>query len=530
MKNYRGAFITALAMNLLLAAGLATLWLRSRGGFGKSAAGAVNEVAASGEKPETSSLSSTASVNPGAGPAEPRLVPVRLTPQRMQSIGVKTGLVELKTVFNQIRAVGNVEVDETRLAYVQVRFPGWIRKVFANSTYQYVRKGQPLFTIYSPDVVTTEREYLMARKNRDLLAQSSVPGVGPGATSLLEAAAERLKQWEVPAREIAELAATGKVHDELEIDSPVSGYVTERNALPNQYVQPETRLYTVADLSTVWVYAEVFQSDLGSLKVGDSATVTVDAYPGRTFAGRVSYILPQVDKATRTVRVRLVLPNPGIKLAPGMFVNVQLKMPLGRQLVVPASSLFQSGTRQIAFVDRGDGNLEPREISVGPRAGDEVVVLTGLVAGERIVTSANFLIDSESELQAALGSFVPPPPGAGAAASMNSPGNVPQTSVELTTDPSPPRRGVNTFRVRLVRGGSPVTGAEVSVTFFMPAMPAMGMAAMRTVATLSDKGGGNYEGRGELPSGGTWQVTISARRNGQVIASKELTVIAEGGM
>jgi Cu(I)/Ag(I) efflux system membrane fusion protein/cobalt-zinc-cadmium efflux system membrane fusion protein len=325
------------------------------------------------------------------------------------------------------------------------------------------------------------------------------------------------------------LESTGKVRRELESDSPVSGYITERNALPNMYVQPETRLYTVADLSAVWVYAEVFQTDMGRIKIGDPATVTADAYPDRTFGGRVNFLWPQVDMTTRTQRVRLVFSNPGMKLTPGMFVNVRLQIPLGRQLAIPASGVLQSGARQIAFVDHGDGYLEPREVRLGPRVGDEFVVQKGLKAGERIVTSANFLVNSESQLQAALGSFAPPPPGAGAAAAMNAPST--RASVEFSTAPSPPRKGDNTFRVKLTESnGSPIAGAQVTVTFFMPAMPAMGMAAMRTVSNLNDKGGGMYEGSGQLGSGGTWQVGIVAQRNGQTLVSKQLTVNAEGGM
>src|SRR5436309_8232278 len=337
-------------------------------------------------------------------PHETSLVPVQLSPERMQSIGVRMGRVERKMVGDEIRATGNVAIDETKLAYVQVRYSGYIQKVFADATYQYLRKGQPLFTIYSPDLAATEREYLVAKQNQQRVAGSTVPGVAESAASLLDAAAERLKQWGVPPREIARLESSGQVQQELQVDSPVSGYITERNALPNLTVQPETRLYSVADLSTVWIFAEVFQNDLGRIKVGDRASLTVDTYPGRNFEGRVNFIYPQVDMTTRTVRVRLVFPNPGLKLTPGMFVNVRLEIPLGRQLVIPASGVFHSGTRAIAFVDHGGGYLEPREIGLGPRAGDEFVVLEGLHAGEQIVTSANFLIDSESQLQAALGS------------------------------------------------------------------------------------------------------------------------------
>jgi len=200
---------------------------------------------------------------------------------------------------------------------------------------------------------------------------------------------------------------------------------------------------------------------------------------------------------------------------------------MGNQLVIPASGVLQSGTRAIAFVERTDGYIEPREVQLGSRVGDDLIVLKGLKAGEQIVISANFLIDSESQLQAALGSFVPPPPGAGAASASNAP----QGNVELISDPATPRKGSNVFRVKLTdASGAPISGAEVSVTFFMPAMPAMGMAAMRTPVTLSDKGNGLYEGSGQLESGGTWQVTILAKKNGQLIATKQLSVNATGGM
>jgi Cu(I)/Ag(I) efflux system membrane fusion protein/cobalt-zinc-cadmium efflux system membrane fusion protein len=452
---------------------------------------------------------------------------VQLSPEKLQSIGVKTGEVGHKIVADEIRATGNVALDETRLAYVQTRFSGYIQKVFADATYQYVRKGQPLFTIYSPDLVATEREYLVAKQNQQQVAQSAVSGVAASAASLLDASVERLKQWSVPAREIERLESTGQVQQEVEVYSPVSGFITERNALPNVAVQPEMRLYTIADLSTVWVQAQVFQNDLGRIKVGDFATLSVDTFPGHTFSGRVNFIYPQLDTETRTAKVRIVFSNPGLQLKPGMFVNVALKVPLGRQLVIPATAILQSGTRQIAFVDRGDGYLEPREVQLGARAGDDFIVLKGLKEGEKIITSANFLIDSESQLQAALGSFVPPPPGAGAASAMNAS----QANVELTSDPSPPHKGSNIFRVKVTdTKGAPISGAEVSLTFFMAAMPEMGMAAMRTPVTLSEKGAGIYEGSGQLGSGGTWQVTILARKDGQTIASKQVSVNATGGM
>jgi RND family efflux transporter MFP subunit len=518
MKTYQRAFILALVGNIVLIGSLAALWWHYRtphAGTNEPSMQA-NAVGASANPPEAASASK-----------QIPLAPVQLSPQKLQSIGVRIGEVQRKVVTDEIRATGNVAMDETRLAYVQTRFSGYIHEVFADATYQYVRKGQPLFTIYSPDLVATEREYLVAKQNQQQVANSTVPGVAPSATSLLDAAAERLRQWGVSQREIERLESTGRVQQELEVDSPVSGYITERNALPNLTVQPETRLYTVADLSTVWVLAQFFQNDLARIKVGDAAALTVDTFPGRAFSGRVNFIYPQLDMETRTAKVRIVFPNPHLELKPGMFVNVSLKVAMGKQLVVPASAALQSGTRQIVFVDRGDGYLEPREVQLDGRAGDDFVVLKGLKEGEKVVTSANFLIDSESQLQAALGSFVPPPPGAGAASTMNAP----KAIAELTSDPSPPHKGSNVFRVKLSdSSGAPISGAEVSVTFFMPAMPAMGMAAMRIPVTLSEKGAGMYEGSGQLEGGGTWQVTIVARKDGQTIATKQLSVNATGGM
>jgi RND family efflux transporter MFP subunit len=526
---------TSLVWMAVLAA-LAGIWVyRSHSknqphGMNMTMSGDVQPVAAG----PTSDTAAPASSMPGMSMPESKdaaLVPVQLTPERMQSIGVKTGTVEYKQLSDAIRATGTVDIDERLLSYVQVRFPGYIRKVFANATYQYVRKGDPLFTVYSPDLVATQQEYLLAQQNQKMLQSSTVDGVATGANTLSSAAEQRLAQWDVPESEIAKLKETGKPITDLTVYSPVSGYITERNALPNLYVEPSTRLYAVADLSRVWVNAQIFQDDIGRLKPGDSVAITVDSYPGRTFGGQIEEILPQVDMATRTVRVRLAIANPGLKLKPGMFVNVDVKSNLGRQLVVPASAVFQSGTRQIVFLNHGDGNLEPKEISVGPRVGDDFVVLKGLEAHQSIVTSASFLIDSESQLQAAAGSFVPPPPGAGA---NSAPANTPsaaQVNVDFTTDPNPPNRGNNIFRVRLTGpGNTPVLGASVTVSFYMAAMPAMGMAAMNTSATLTDKGNGLYEGSGSLGSGGTWQVTVSAQKNGQTIATKQLRVNATGGM
>lgn len=542
-RRYRRAFLITLGIALVLALGMGMLWWHWRPAALPPPRPAGAATAApwprTGMTPPAPPVAAgPAPLAGAAGSAAPPdtevpRAPIQLSPQRLQSIGVQIGTVALEPVSDELRLYGNVQADERRLAYVQTRFAGWLRKVHANATGTLVRKGQPLFTIYSPELVATEQEYLLAKKHQALLHTSPVDGVAAGADSLLAAARQRLLQWEVPRRQIAQLDASGKVITDLTIDSPVSGYITEKNALPNLYVQPETRLYAVADLSLVWVYAQLFQHDAGRVVPGAAAEVTVDAYPGKVFHARVDTLLPQVDQATRTLAVRLVLPNPGLLLRPGMYVNVTLELALGRQLVMPAAAALHSGTTTEAFVYSGDGNIEPRQVELGPRVGDAVVVLKGLRAGERIVTSANFLVDSEAQLQAAAGAFVPPPPGAGAAVAMNAPPRAMATA-ELTTEPSPPRKGANLVRLKLTgQDGKPIAGAEVTVTFFMAAMPAMGMAAMKTVVATREKaeqGGGVYEGKGELASGGTWQVNVMARQHGQVIARRQLSLDATGGM
>ncbi len=531
-RNYRNAFLAVLVACILLAGGLG--WELIRTGRPAPEQELPNPIVAQGP---------AAPANPPAphSDAEPELSPIQIAPERLQQIGVTTAVAQFKDVQDQLQAPGNVAVDEERLAYVQTRFPGWIKNVFANATWQYVRKGQRLFTIYSPELVSTEQEYLLAKQNQRAFSSTAQPGRMSGMPAkfgstaaqesgwLVQSAEERLRQFDVPPAEIEALVESGHVQREIAVVSPASGYITERNALPNAYVQPDTKLYTIADLSTVWVYANVFQGDVGRLRPGDLAEVTVDSYPGRSFHGSIDQILPDVDVTTRTARARLVFRNPGLVLKPGMYVNVKIDINLGRQLVIPATGVLQAGTRQIAFIDRGQGSLEPHVIQTGPQIDDSVVVLKGLRAGDRIVSSANFLVDSEAQLQSVLGSFSPLPQstattGSGAPQS-------PPTQIDFSTEPSPPRKGANTVRLRLTAADDkPVLGAHVTVTFSMPAMPQMGMGAMRAAVTLADQGQGIYSGTLQLGSGGTWQVVVMATKNGQAIAAEQLSVNATGGM
>jgi Cu(I)/Ag(I) efflux system membrane fusion protein/cobalt-zinc-cadmium efflux system membrane fusion protein len=446
-------------------------------------------------------------------------------------IGLKFATVVRKDVSDRLEATGSVESDERLQGYVQTRFAGWIEQVFANSTYQYVHRGQPLFTIYSPDLVSTENEYLLALDARKRVNDSTVADVTTDASSLVDSAAERLKLWGVSPREIARLERDRTARRAVEIDSPMSGYIVERNAVPNMYVQPDTRLFTITDLSKVWIYAAVFQDEIGKVRPGDPATVTLDAYPGRSFDGRVDFIQPQIDAMTRTAKVRCEFSNPIGQLLPGMFAHVALDLPMGEQTVIPDTGVLRTGTNNVAFVDRGDGYLTPAEIRLGPHVSDEFIVIKGLSPGQQIVSSANFLIDSESQLQAAAGAFVPPPPGVGANAAGQTAESIPQASIEFTSDPHPFVRGHNKVMVTLRDSkGALILGAQVTVSFYMAAMPAMGMAAIRAQGTAIDQGHGVYAASVELPSGGTWALTLTALKGGLPIASKQVDVSASGSM
>ncbi len=359
--NYRRLFVVAVALNVALA--IAAYW------FWRSSQSEKPTENANVEHPPMEGFTPAPTES-----APTTLAPIELSPERMQSIGVRTGRIEYKTIDSEIRATGTVDVDERRVAYVQTRYPGWVKEVFVNASYQVVKKGEPLFTIYSPELVASEQEYLLAKANARHLGQSSVEGVSAGADTLLHAARERLLQWNMSEQDISKLGASGKVVTDFTFASPVSGYVVERMALPNAYVQPEMRLYSIADLSSVWVNAQVFQEDAGKLKPGDPADITVDAYPSRVFHARVEQVLPQVDPTTRTLRVRLTIPNPSLALKPGMFVNAKLRAPLGRQLFVPASAVLQAGSRQVVFVSRSQDSFEPREVQLGARTDEGFVV------------------------------------------------------------------------------------------------------------------------------------------------------------
>ncbi len=327
---------------------------------------------------------------------------VMLNAAQQQTMGVKTTTVERIVLTRAIRTTGQVVPDESRIAHVHTKYTGYIDRVFVDYIGQTVRKGQPLFTIYSPDLVASQEEYLIAKRGDTSLGASTFANVSDGAHSLLRAARQRLRLWDLSDAQIKNLEETGEPSKTITFYSPVTGVVQDRKAFPQTAVSPETELYTVADLSRIWVDADVFEYEVPFVHVGQPAEVTLSYYPGRTWHGRVAFIMPAVDPQTRAVKVRIELPNPKLELKPQMFADVQLKIDYGRQLVVPRDAVLDSGERKLVFVAE-NGSFAPREVKLGAQVDDNLIVLAGLKPGETIVTEGNFLIDSESRLKSASG-------------------------------------------------------------------------------------------------------------------------------
>ena len=410
--------------------------------------------------------------------------------------------------------------DETRLADVNLKVAGWIEELYVDSTGQFIEPGQPLFSLYSPELLTTQQEYLLALDSRDQLRDSQIPDARAYADRIVEAARQRLTLWDLPPDEIDALEQRREPRRAMRFRAPVGGFVIEKHAVLGQHVTPGMSLYRVADLSVVWVEADVYERELSLVREGAPATLTVDAYPEDRLRGRVTYIYPYVEERTRTVRVRVELPNPRGRLKPGMYADVTIHATLGEGVVVPTNALLDSGAAQHVFISLGNGYFEPRSVVVGRRFGDAVQILDGLEGGETVATSATFFIDSESQLRAALQGFAPVPRVADGGAARA------RLDITFRSDPDPPRSGANTFEVAVADAeGQPVTDADISVVFYMAPMPTMNMPAMQTDAALSHRGGGIYRGTGEVTMTGRWDVTVQVSRDGQRLDSRVLTVV-----
>jgi Cu(I)/Ag(I) efflux system membrane fusion protein/cobalt-zinc-cadmium efflux system membrane fusion protein len=305
-----------------------------------------------------------------------------------------------------VNAVGKVEYDEQKLYNVNTKISGWIEQLFVDYTGKMVQRGQPLFSIYSPELVTTQQEYLLALKNQKKVSSSSFQTIRAGGNSLLEATRKRLEYWDIPESEIERLEQTGEIKKAITLKAPASGVVLHKNAVAGEFIKAGTPAFKIADLSTVWVQASVYDYEVPWIREGQSAEMELSYQPGETYRGRVAYIYPSLDQKSRTVQVRLEFPNPNLELKPGMYADVRIQTrPKQNVTVIPNEAIIRTGERNIVFVAKGNGAFEPREVTLGMEGGqrnNEIEVLSGLKPGEQIVTSGQFLFDSESRLQEAI--------------------------------------------------------------------------------------------------------------------------------
>ncbi|MER3447748.1 MAG: hypothetical protein C4291_13345 [Candidatus Dadabacteria bacterium] len=437
----------------------------------------------------------------------PEFVGIEINPQKQQLIGIKTGEVSLRKLVRNIRTVGIVEVDERKIDYVHVKFSGWIKDMPVYEG-QYVKRGDPLFTVYSPDLVSSEEEYLIALKANDDLGKSPFSEISSGASSLLEATRKRFQLWDIPENELKRVEKTGKPITYMTIYSHMNGYITKRMMFPGMHISEGENVVQIADLSTVWVIADVYEYELPLIKEGDTATLEFSYYPSETFIGNVMYIYPTVDTTTRTAKVRFEFPNPGNKLKPGMYTNVTLQTDLGERLSVAEDAVIDTGERKFVFIASGDGYFEPREVKVGQKTEGYYEVVDGLKAGEKVVRSAVFLVDSESRLKAALQAF-----GGGkketvavGEGEINGKSNI---KISFSTDPTPPQSGKTAFKFKLTDPeGKPIMDAKVKFTILMPAMP--GMSEMRSTGEANHVGDGIYMGKLDIPMSGSWTLGVRA--------------------
>ena len=477
---------------------------------------------------------------------------IRLDAKRRQAIGLTYGAVERRSIDHVVRTVGRFDYDERKLHVVTLKVGGYVKQLFADYTGKEVRKGEPLFTIYSPDLVSAEQEHLLALETRKRLAESPVAGAADSAASLARASRERLRLWDLDDREIAALEKSGKPALEQTIRSPVSGVVIEKMIVAGQSVEAGATLYRIGDLSTLWVFADVYEYELPFVKVGQRADIRLSYATGRTFEAKVAYLQPTVDPKTRTVRMRFDVANTedGL-LRPEMYGDVEIHVPLGERLVVPKSAVLDSGRRQIAFVASGGGELTPRDVKVGDRGEDWIEVKEGLAAGDRVVTSANFLVDSESQLQGAesmmgmmgaigmgdwkMESAKPmsmdneapaeaQKPAAGNESAKSAPAAEEKRVGDLVVAVFPATESAKVgnlaIRVRVKdANGAPVEHAQVGFEYTMD-MPGMKIES----ADARELGGGVYEGTAKLAMGGPWSLVVRIDRPGKATVRQNFTV------
>ena len=477
--------------------------------------------------PDTTSSEATSRPEPAeiaTAAATPR-AEISIDLRRQQLIGVRTEPARRITLAHTIRATGNVRADESRQTDINLKVEGWIRDLYVDYTGQAVKKGQPLFTLYSPDLFTSEQEYILALKSRDQMQSSQIAEARDRADQLVASARQRLVLWDIPAEEITALEDHREPQSAVLFRSPVDGVVMDKQAVTGAHMMPGQTVYKIADFSTVWVEADVYEAEMPLVRVGARAIVTLDAYPGERFTGRVIYIYPYVDEKSRTNKVRYAFVNRGGRLKPGMYANVEIDAAppggavAGAGIVVPSNAVLDSGAEQVVFVAKGDGYFEPRRVKAGRRLGPDIEIIEGIKEGEEVATHAAFFLDSESQLRASLQGFEAPPAASG---------STPRQDVDIMfrSQPDPPKAGDNQFEVTVKdASGKPIEDGDASVQFFMAAMPTMNMPAIRSNTKLSPAGGGVYRGMGQVFTAGRWDVTVTVTRGGQRVGSKQLTVV-----
>jgi membrane fusion protein, copper/silver efflux system len=485
-----------------------------------------------GADPEKMDMTGTAGVQSMSGMA-PGMVMV--SPEKQQLLGVRTATVERRPMVRTVRTVGTITYDETKLSQVYSKIEGWIDKLYVNYTGKLVEKGQPLFTIYSPDLLATQQEYLLAVKAKERLSSSSIPEVRSGAVSLVEASKRRLALWDISENQIRELEEKGEAQRTLTLYAPHSGFVIRKDANQGMRIMPDKELYTIADLSTVWVNVDIYESEIPIVRPGQNASVTLSYEPGVTFNGKVSYIYPYIDEKTRTVKARLEVPNPGFKLKPEMYVNAEIKIDGGRHLAVPEEAVLDSGVRKVVFIDKGNGHFEPKEVKLGTKMDGHYQVLAGLNDGERVASSSVFLLDSESRMSEVMGAMAGMPGmsmegmAGMAGMKMDTPmkagpmekkaGNL---TLTLSTQPEKTKAGENLLRLRIAdQTGKPVTDAQVSFHYTMN-MP--GMVLSKAEAKLSKDG--FYETKANFGMTGEWDVTVIIQRRRQKEIQERFKIVA----
>jgi len=439
--------------------------------------------------------------------------------RRQQLVGVRTAKATRTSLGSVIHATGVVRNDETRVTDVNVKLDGWVRELFVDYTGQTVTKGQPLFTLYSPELVAAEHEYVLALKARDQLRASVLVDAQQRADALVSAARRRLTLWDVTADDLRVLDEARAPADTVVVRSPATGVVMDKQILAGAHVAPGQTLYKLADLSVVWVEANVYEQDIPSIRLGDRATVSVESMPRAL--GRVVYIEPYVDEQTRTTKVRYEFANPRGRLKPGMYASVEMTTTAGFGVTVPTDAVLDSGREQVVFVAEGDGRFAPRHVTIGRRLDRDVQIVDGLKEGEEVASGAAFFLDSESQLRSALQGFASAP-------SVSPTSATDRISITLHTTPDPAKTGENQFEVAVAdaRGG-PIGDAQVTVHLFMPAMPTMNMPAMRNEVPLASAGNGMYRGTGQVMMAGRWDATVNATRGGQQLGTFQTTISAK---